>query len=215
MAKSESTKGKSAAGGETKPAARGSRAAEDGASARTATPKKAAATADTGAASGGATAKKGARKAPAAGASGAPVDATTGAVAKKGARKSSGGGGGGGARKPAGGGSGGGHDVRSHLRRFAASRPGGWNHDEWLGLLDELRGHGHDVSDPESVGRSLEQERLRHVLEGAGGVESGQVDALVERYGTLWSLRHAGVDEVAGLPGMSREAAERALSAMR
>lgn len=206
MAKSESSGKKSA--GEAKPSARKSRAAEDGAGA----------TAETGA-----TAKKSTRKTAAAD--------TTGAAAKKGARKSAGGGGGtGGAAKKAtrkaagsggGGGGGGGeagggqagaggggHDIRSHLRSFAAARPGGWGHDDWLGLLDELRGHGHDVSDTETVGRSLEEERLRHVLE-ASGVGAGQVDALVNRYGTVWSLRHADPDEVAGLVGGDRALAER------
>ncbi|MEW5931923.1 MAG: helix-hairpin-helix domain-containing protein, partial [Gemmatimonadota bacterium] len=114
------------------------------------------------------------------------------------------------AKKSRGGGAGGGgsHGIGDHLRQFARSRPEGWGHDDWLGLLEELRGHGHDVSDESAVGRQLERERLLHQLEGVDGL-GDRAGALAERFGTLYSLRHAGVDEIAGVQGIDRETAER------
>jgi hypothetical protein len=128
-----------------------------------------------------------------------------------------GGGGGGGARKRAGGGgdagAGGGRDLRSDLREFISSRPHGWGHDDWTGLLGSLGERGHDVSDPDRVGRSLERERLLTVLERVEGLEGRQAEALAERYQTLWSFRHAGTEEVAATAGIDHDLAERAKQA--
>lgn len=104
---------------------------------------------------------------------------------------------------------GGSRDLGGDLREFVRSRPDGWGHDDWLGLLDDLRGRGHDVSDEGSVGMQLERERLSHRLEGIEGVKGSQTRALVDRFETVYSLRHASVDEIASVKGVTREAAER------
>ena len=100
-------------------------------------------------------------------------------------------------------------NLRADLREFASARPGGWNHDDWIGFLDHLRGRGHDVSDSDGVGIQLERERLAHRLEQVPGMGAKRVDTIVDRYHTLYSARHADVDELAGLPGMNRALAER------
>jgi excinuclease ABC subunit C len=100
-------------------------------------------------------------------------------------------------------------NLRADLREFVSARPKGWNHDQWLGLLDDLRGRGHDVSDASSVGMSLERERLAVQLEQIPGMGPRRVEALVGRYHTLYSLRQADAAELAELPGMNRALAER------
>ena len=99
--------------------------------------------------------------------------------------------------------------LRADLREFASARPKGWNHDEWLGLLDDLRGRGHDVSDASAVGMSLERERLAVHLEAIPGMGPRRVESLVGRYHTLYSLREADAAELAELPGMNRALAGR------
>ncbi len=100
-------------------------------------------------------------------------------------------------------------NLRADLREFVSARPKGWNHDQWLGLLDDLRGRGHDVSDASAVGMSLERERLAVHLEQIPGMGPRRVEALVGRYHTLYSLRQADASELAELPGMNRALAER------
>ncbi len=100
-------------------------------------------------------------------------------------------------------------NLRADLREFASNRPQGWNHDDWISFLDHLRGRGHDVSDSDEVGMSLERERLTVQLEGVPGMGPRRVEALVNRFHTLYSLRHAEVDELAEVPGMNRALAER------
>jgi hypothetical protein len=100
-------------------------------------------------------------------------------------------------------------NLRADLREFASARPKGWNHDQWLGLLDDLRGRGHDVSDASAVGMSLERERLAVHLEQIPGMGPRRVESLVGRYHTLYSLRQADAAELAELPGMNRALAER------
>lgn len=190
MAKSETTRGKGA---------------KDGAAARAAS----GASADVDGAAGGATTRKPATKKAASRTPVAKRAAATGGAAGETSAS-----GGGGTTKRAtvkrrASGAGGPPDtLREHLRQFARSRPDGWGHDDWIGLLDELRGHGHDVSDPEAVGMQLEREHLMHRLEDVDGLgrKSG---ALADRFGTLYSLRHASVDDIAGVKGMDRQLAER------
>jgi hypothetical protein len=100
-------------------------------------------------------------------------------------------------------------NLRADLRAFVDARPAGWNHDDWIGFLDHLRGRGHDVSDSAGVGMQLERERLTACLEQVPGMGTKRVDTIVDRYHTLYSARHADVDELAGLPGMNRALAER------
>lgn len=99
--------------------------------------------------------------------------------------------------------------LAAALRGFAAERPGGWSHDDWLRLLHDLRERGLDVSDPDAVGRRLEAERLALVLGRVRGMGPRRVAAVVERFGTVWELRHAPVDEIAAVPNVPRALAER------
>jgi hypothetical protein len=100
--------------------------------------------------------------------------------------------------------------LQADLRAFAIARPGGWNHEDWLGFLDSLRQKGHDLSAPAEIGSRLERERLGVVLSGIQGLGPKRVDALVERFHTLYSARHASVEEFAGA-GLPRADAERVL----
>lgn len=106
-------------------------------------------------------------------------------------------------------------DLLRDLRDWAAPRLSGWTHVDWTGLLDNLRGRGHDVSDTESVGRALERERLRLVLEGVEGLGPRRADTLVERYGTLWSVRQVSAEEIAASTGISRTLADRVVQTVR
>jgi len=105
--------------------------------------------------------------------------------------------------------------LQADLRAFATARPGGWNHEDWIAFLAHLGERGHDVSDPEGIGSRLEQERLAVVLGGIGGLGPKRVQSLVERFHTLWSMRHAGADEVAAVPGMTRPVAQRLADELR
>ena len=100
--------------------------------------------------------------------------------------------------------------LQADLRAFAIARPSGWNHEDWLGFLDSLRQKGHDLSAPAEIGSRLERERLGVVLSGIQGIGPKRVDALVNRFHTLYSARHASVEEFAGA-GLPRADAERVL----
>lgn len=99
--------------------------------------------------------------------------------------------------------------LQADLRAFALARPAGWGHEDWVGFLSELGTRGHDVSDAEGIGARLEQERLAVVLGSVAGLGPKRVQSMVDRFHTLWSLRHAGVDEIAAVPGMTRPLASR------
>lgn len=107
--------------------------------------------------------------------------------------------------------------MQERLRAFVDSHPGGWDHDAWLGLLTDLSGSGHDIDDTEAIGRALERERVRAVLEGAGvkGLGPKRRDALIEHFGSLWALRHASADEIAEVPRVHRDLAEAIVEAIR
>lgn len=105
--------------------------------------------------------------------------------------------------------------LREDLRDFASARPSGWGHDDWLSFLDTLKERGHDTSEPEAIGRQLERERLAVVLSQVPGLGPRRVEALVERFETMWSARHAGADRIAEVPGIPRALAERVAEALR
>lgn len=107
-----------------------------------------------------------------------------------------------------------GPDLREDLRAFVTARPGGWGHEDWVTFLDHLAGRGHDVSNADSIGLQLERERLAAALEGVQGMGPRRIDAVVQRYDTLWSARNAGVDEIAALPGLNRSLAEKVRQAL-
>jgi hypothetical protein len=103
-----------------------------------------------------------------------------------------------------------GSGIQGELRSFVAAHPHGWNHDDWNGLLGRLQQGGHDASDHNRIGMELEKERLVHTLEQANvsGLGPSKIRSLADRFGTLWSFRHASVDEIASVKGMKREQAE-------
>lgn len=107
--------------------------------------------------------------------------------------------------------------MKERLRAFVERHPEGWNHDEWMGLLSQLQQDGADVGDPQQVGRALERTRLewelsRRPVKGLGPKRS---EAIVARFGTVWGLRQASVEEVAEVPTITRTLAERVVQAMQ
>ncbi|HET9949117.1 MAG TPA: helix-hairpin-helix domain-containing protein [Longimicrobiales bacterium] len=107
--------------------------------------------------------------------------------------------------------------MKDRLRAFVEAHSEGWNHEDWLGLLNELRQEGVDVSDPDGLGQQLERTRLewelrRRAVPGLGPKRS---DALVDRFGSFWRLQHASVEEVARVPRMTRGLAEKVIEALR
>ena len=106
-------------------------------------------------------------------------------------------------------------DLQSTLRQFASEHPDGWSHDQWLDLLHRIDEQGYDTGDTNAVGRSLERERLRVKLEGISGMGPRRVDALVDRFETLWSLRQANAEQIAELPSVPRNIAERVVEQVR
>ena len=100
-------------------------------------------------------------------------------------------------------------DLDEDLRKFAAARPQGWDHHDWEVFLDHLAQRGHDVQNPEAIGAQLERERLASILDRISGMGPRRTEALVERYQTLWNLRQASVEELAGFRAIPRSLAER------
>jgi hypothetical protein len=107
-----------------------------------------------------------------------------------------------------------GPDLREDLRAFVQARPAGWDHGDWISFVDHLRERGHDTSDPDSIGLLLERERLAARLAGVQGMGPRRIQAVVERYDTIWSAHQADVDEIATLPGMNRSLAEKVRQAL-
>jgi hypothetical protein len=104
------------------------------------------------------------------------------------------------------GGSGGG--LRKDLRDFAAARPQGWSHDDWLVFLEGLKSRGYDVADRDAIGLALEKERLDLTLSKTKGIGPQRRQTLVDRYGTLWNLRNADATEIASTARIPRTLAE-------
>jgi hypothetical protein len=105
--------------------------------------------------------------------------------------------------------------LRKDLRDFISEHPEGWDHDAWLGLVDHLREHGHDVADTDAIGSTLERERLEQMLQKIPRLGAQRVRLLTERFGTLWSLRRADTDEVAQAANIPQSLAARIASAIR
>jgi excinuclease ABC subunit C len=106
-------------------------------------------------------------------------------------------------------------ELRRDLREFASARPAGWAHEDWLAFLEYLRERGHDTSDPDTIGLDLERERLATVLEGVPGMGPRRVQAVVARFGSVWNLKHADVEEISKLPSIHRDLAEQIASRVR
>ncbi|MDH3270771.1 MAG: hypothetical protein OEN56_05530 [Gemmatimonadota bacterium] len=104
-----------------------------------------------------------------------------------------------------------------HLQAFIEAHPEGWQHHEWLELLAELDQNGFDVSDTDAVGWELERERLSWELrrKGVPGLGPKRIDAVVERFGTLWRLQHAEPEQVAEIKTIPGKLAEQVVRAVR
>jgi hypothetical protein len=103
------------------------------------------------------------------------------------------------------------------LRAFVSHHPDGWNHGDWEGLLGDLRSR--ELSYPgeeDEVGKELERERVRQVLEGlsVAGLGPKRREAVAEAFGHMWKLRHASADDLASVPGMTRRIAEALAAAL-
>lgn len=107
--------------------------------------------------------------------------------------------------------------FRARLRDFVTGHEQGWNHHEWLELLGQLTDAGVDTTDPEAVGLALEQERVLAFLEGLGlkGLGPKRREALAARFGRLWDLRHATVEELGSVPTFHPALAEALHEALR
>jgi hypothetical protein len=105
--------------------------------------------------------------------------------------------------------------LQADLRAFAAGRPEGWSHEDWLAFLDHLKERGHETGNPEALGDALERERLAVILEEVPGMGPRRVDSVVNRFGALWHLSQASVEDVSSLPSIPRALAERVLEHAR
>jgi hypothetical protein len=105
-------------------------------------------------------------------------------------------------------------DLGNDLRDFAAGRPQGWNHEDWETFLGFLSERGHDTSNADAIGLALERERLALALSQVEGVGPRRMEALVDRFVTIWSLRNADVEEIAATARIRRDLAERIKTAV-
>lgn len=103
--------------------------------------------------------------------------------------------------------------MSARLTAFVESHPAGWNHDEWLELLENLGQGGTDVSNPDAIGAELEKARLTWELKrrGVPGLGRKRIEAIANRFGTLQDLQNATVEEIARVPGMNRALAVKLL----
>lgn len=103
-------------------------------------------------------------------------------------------------------------ETRSEaLREFVSRHPDGWHHGAWEQLLHELRTRGWvREGEEERVGAELERTRVLATLEGltVRGLGPKRRGTIADAYPRLWDLRHAGVDDLAELPGVTRSIAE-------
>lgn len=107
--------------------------------------------------------------------------------------------------------------MRMQLDAFIEANPHGWDHQAWLVLLAELEQNGIDVSDQEAIGYELENRRLAWELRRreVPGLGPKRIDAVVDRFGTLWSLQHAEVEDLAEIKTIPGALAEKVVAAVR
>lgn len=107
--------------------------------------------------------------------------------------------------------------MDQHLTAFLEAHPEGWGHNEWLGLVEQLERAGFEIGDTDAIGLALEKRRLawelrkRHVP----GLGPKRIDAVVDRFSTLWSLRQADAEQLAEIKTIPGELAERVVEAVR
>jgi hypothetical protein len=107
--------------------------------------------------------------------------------------------------------------MQARLEHFVQQNADGWGHRQWEALLGELEENGHDVSDPERIGRELERLRLQAWLEATRvkGLGPRRRATVVKRFGRLWDARQASAEELAALPGLNRSVAQALHQALR
>jgi excinuclease UvrABC nuclease subunit len=91
----------------------------------------------------------------------------------------------------------------------------GWGHDDWLHLLDHLRARGHELHDLDAVGAMLERERLILRLKRIDGMGPRRINALSDRYASVWDLIQADADDLARSARIPRALAERVRSVVQ
>jgi hypothetical protein len=106
-------------------------------------------------------------------------------------------------------------DLEGDLREFVQTHPGGWGHNEWIGLVNLLRDRGHDTSDTDAIGMALERERLRLVLQRIPGLGPQRVGAIADRYPRIWNLMQANAEELATAANLPRTLANKVKEAIR
>lgn len=107
--------------------------------------------------------------------------------------------------------------MHQQLIDFIEAHPEGWDHQAWLGLLADLERAGHDMSDPDAIGFALETERLGWELRrrAVPGLGPKRIEAVVDRYKTLWSLRQADAGDLAEIKTIPSKLAEKVVAAVR
>ncbi len=105
--------------------------------------------------------------------------------------------------------------LMDELKSFVETHPDGWNDGDWNQLLTQLNQEGHDTSDREQIGWTLEQERLAFAIrrKEIPGFGAKRIQAVVERFGTVWNLRHASASDIAEIPTIHKSLAEKLESA--
>lgn len=106
-------------------------------------------------------------------------------------------------------------DLRRDLRDFASGRPDGWNHEDWMGFLEHLQSRGHNINDRDQIGTMLERERLAVVLEKVQGMGPARVNAIAERYGSIWNLRNTSAEDLSRDASIPQPLAEKVVEAVR
>ena len=107
-----------------------------------------------------------------------------------------------------------GADLQGDLREFAKGRPQGWNHDDWLGFLEHLKSRGHNIHDHEAIGAMLERERINVLLSKVPGLGPQRVNALAEKFESVWRLREASAEEIASAARLPRELSKQVVEAL-
>ncbi len=107
-------------------------------------------------------------------------------------------------------------ELTTELEAFVGEHPHGWGNREWTTLLASLARKGFNIGDPDIIGLALERERILAELASlkVEGLGPKRREALADGYPNLWRLRHASVDELAGVPGIYRTLAEKIHSAL-
>ncbi len=110
-----------------------------------------------------------------------------------------------------------GNGMREALRSFVADHRDGWSHGHWERLLHQLEQGGFDTERPDEIGRALERERVRVVLEDVGirGLGPKRREAVAEHFGSLWNLRQASVEDLTERSQLPKGLAERLHAALR